>query len=318
MEREDIRLITKICHFYYNEYLTQSQIAARMGITRQMVSRLLQKAKQEGIVQIQINSPTIAMTELELKLEKKYGLQEAIVIQGDFYSHENLKEKLGIVAANYLQQQLAPGLKIGVGWGTTLRAMAEYFSKNNRITYSDVRIIQLMGGVNNVGSSVLAQDIVRLIATSIGAKEYYLHAPCIVENVVIRNTLLSEIIIKEVIEQYKDLDLAFLGIGTINNKNSIVAKSGNIKANELHQLRELRAVGEICLRYFDREGNFLTTPLMDRVIGANIDELRKAKNLIAVAGGTGKEEAILGVLRSGLLKVLITDEDTAKYAINAS
>ncbi|OIQ08132.1 deoxyribonucleoside regulator [Moorella thermoacetica] len=311
-DSDDIHLMTKICYLYYNKDLTQSQIASQLDITRQMVSRLLQKAKQEGLVQIQIRSPAISVTELEYKLEKKYGLKEAIVLKNDYLSSENLKDNLGLAAAEYLEQQLAPGLKIGVGWGTTLRAFAEYFDKYNRTTYNDIKVIQLMGGINRAAPNSLAQDIVRLLASSTGGKEFYLHAPCIVENREVRDAIISEAIIKEVIEQYWDLDLAVIGIGNIE-ENSFVVKSGNVELDEIYRLRNLGAVGEICLHYYDIQGRFLQSPLMDRVITISIEQLRHAKKIIAVCGGRDKYEAILGILRSGLLTCLITDEDVARY-----
>jgi DNA-binding transcriptional regulator LsrR (DeoR family) len=311
---ERIYLLTKVCYLYYNEYLTQSQIANQLGITRQMVSRLLQRAKRDGIVNIQINSPTIAIADLEVKLQKAYNLKTAIVIKDTGISPQNLKDKLGSLAAKYLQEVLAPGLEIGLGWGTTLRAMAEYFSIINTASMPGVETIQLMGGMNNVEYNVLAQDIVRLIATSLGAKDRYLLAPCIVKDQNARDMFIHEDIIKDVFERYEGLDYAFLGIGDIAD-DSIVAQSGNIQVAEINELRHFGAVGEVCLRYFDSKGIFLSTPLSQRTISINIEQLRKVKNVVAVAGGARKHEAILGALKSGIIKILVTDEGTARFLL---
>ncbi|MGI9861159.1 sugar-binding transcriptional regulator [Moorella naiadis] len=314
MPRDDVQLLTKICHFYYNEDLTQSQIAERLGITRQMVSRLLQRAKQEGLVQIQINSPATSLADLEYKLEEKYGLAKAIVIKNDYISLDNMKQKLGMAAAEYLKKQLAPGLKIGVGWGTTLYAMAESFNKSIRSAYNDIKVIQLMGGLNNVTTNFLAQDIVRLIADSITAQEYYLHAPCIVDSRQVRDTFINEGIIKEVIDLYNDLDIVFIGIG-VPDEDALVVKCGSIDAGEIKKLHQAGAVGEICLHYYNAQGEFLNERIVDRVIGISVEHLQKARKLVAVGGGESKKESVQGVLKSGLLNVLITDESVARYVI---
>jgi DNA-binding transcriptional regulator LsrR (DeoR family) len=315
MERQNKALITKICYLYYNEDLTQAQIASRLGITRQMVSRLIQKAKHDGIVQILIKAPTLSTTDLEVKLENRFNLQEAILVPGDDVSEESLKEQLGRAAADHLQRALKPGLRIGMGWGTTLRSMAEYFTKSNTRAVEGVEVIQVMGGINNVAYNILAQDIVRLTATSLGGREIYLHAPCIVDNRETRDTFVREGTIREVIERYGDLDVAFIGLGLVT-ENTMWANSGNIDKSEFRNLQHLGAVGEICLRPFDSRGEFLAVPIADRVISINVEQLRKVKSLAIVGGGKDKHEAMRGVLQSGLAKVVITDEDTARYVLD--
>jgi deoxyribonucleoside regulator len=316
MKDDRIHLITKVCYLYYNEYLTQSEIANQLGITRQMVSRLLQRAKKEGIVQIQINSPTISIADFEVKLEKRYHLKKAIVIQDANISPQDLKDKLGIASAKYLQEVLAPGLKIGLGWGTTLRAMAEYFSRNNNTIMPRIEAIQLMGGMNNVEYNVLAQDIVRLIAMSLEAEDYYLLAPCIVRDQRMRDMFLKENSIGKVFDKYSELDYAFVGMGAIS-ADSIVAKSGNITSDEINSLSEMGAVGEVCLRYLDQQGNFLAAPLNKRIISIEIEQLKKVKNVVATGGGIDKCQAVLGVLNSKVVNVLITDENVAKFLIGS-
>jgi len=312
MERNN--LITKICYLYYNEDLTQSEIAARLGITRQMVSRLILKAKQDGIVQILIKAPTLSTTDLEVKLEKKFNLLEAILVPGDYVSEESLKEQLGRATAEHLQKILRPGLKIGMGWGTTLRSMAEYFNRSNTKTVEGVEVIQVMGGMNNVAYNILAQDIVRLTATSLGGREIYLHAPCIVENQEIRDTFIREGAIREVIERYWGLDVVFIGLGLVH-ENTMVANSGNIDKSEFRNFQQLGAVGEICLRPFDSNGGFLAVPIVNRVISIDVDQLRRVDSVAVVGGGKDKHEAMWGVLQSGLIKVVITDENTARYVL---
>jgi DNA-binding transcriptional regulator LsrR (DeoR family) len=171
-----------------------------------------------------------------------------------------------------------------------------------------------MGGMNNVEYNVLAQDIVRLIATSLEAKDRYLLAPCIVKDQSARDMFIHEGIIKDVFERYEGLDYAFLGIGDIAD-DSIVAQSGNIQIAEINELRQFGAVGEVCLRYFDSNGIFLSTPLSQRTISINIEQLKKVKNVVAVAGGVRKHAAILGALKSGIIKILVTDEGTARFLL---
>jgi DNA-binding transcriptional regulator LsrR (DeoR family) len=122
---------------------------------------------------------------------------------------------------------------------------------------------------------------------------------------------MSEGVIREVLKQFNGIDYAFLGIGTL--EDPIISRF--LQPEEIENLRELGAVGQICLRYFDNQGQFLTGALNKRVISVSVEQLSQMKNVVALAGGSDKFDAVLGILKSGLLDVLVTDEETARFVL---
>ena len=110
--------------------------------------------------------------------------------------------------------------------------------------------------------------------------------------------------------------MALVGIGDIQ-PSVLLADSGNIfSPNELKLLQDHGAVGDICLRFYDLEGKMVNTPLNDRVIGMSVEQLRRAKRSVGVAGGERKRTAILGALKGGWINVLITDRSTAEWLVS--
>ena len=94
MNKIDLHLLTKVAVLYHRDGLTHQAISKRLGISRQSVGRLLQKAVAEGVVQIQIDSPVLHCTELESLLEKRYSLKEAIVVSPAVETEVSTKKPL--------------------------------------------------------------------------------------------------------------------------------------------------------------------------------------------------------------------------------
>jgi len=80
-------LMAKVADLYYLRDLTQQEIAERLGISRPMVSRLLQRSRAEGIVRIEVIPPNGVHHDLERELEERFALREAIVTQVDRKSY---------------------------------------------------------------------------------------------------------------------------------------------------------------------------------------------------------------------------------------
>jgi DNA-binding transcriptional regulator LsrR (DeoR family) len=112
---------------------------------------------------------------------------------------------------------------------------------------------------------------------------------------------------------FNQVTLALVGIGTVE-PSGLLASSGNIfSPQELDMLRKAGAVGDICLRFFDNSGNPVATPLNDRVIGMELQQLQRVNRAVGVAGGRRKLDAIRGALEGHWINVLITDRLTAEH-----
>lgn len=315
MADRNIKLLTEICYLYYDKDLTMAQIAKQLNMTRQNVSKFIKKAKDDNFVQIYINSPVIESIELEYQLKKAYGLNDVVVIQNKILHQDHLDESLGLAAANYIKKILKPQLNIGIDSSSAIKHMSEIFSRVNYLPLEDVNLIQIRGSINKIPYTGSSGYIIGTLAKALKANEIYLYAPCVVENSEVKNICINEPNIKDTIDYYKNLDIAFVGVSDINELESLVDPFG-ISSEELEVIRQSNAVGDVCFNYFNDRGYFFNHPLKERIISIQSEELKKTKNVVFIGGGERKRESILGALKSGIVDSFITDENTANYLLS--
>jgi DNA-binding transcriptional regulator LsrR (DeoR family) len=298
------KLMAKVAELYYKYDLSQQEIADRIKISRVKVSRILTAARKEGIIEVKINYPKDNATRLERKFEEDFGLKEAKIIVSQDASEKVYFNEVAKTAAKHLSEKLGDGDILGVSWGSTLRRVSDYVEPINK----EVDIVQLIG---NLGSNdVSANTIIHNLARAFGGEYNILPAPAIVDNKKIRDAIISDRKIKEIYEMMNEITVAMVGIGGLNPV-SIFIKSGYLLEEDMELLNQAGAIGDICARFFDINGERCNAAFDDRVIGISFEQLKKIPYVIGVVSGAHKAEAILGVMRSGVLDVLITDEITA-------
>lgn len=313
---DEIRLMTKVAHLYYNQEMTQPEIAAQLDLSQATVSRLLKRAKQEQIVRVTVNVPHGIYSELEGQLQKTYGLKEAVVVDSVEYNDQVLRD-IGSAAAYYLETTLRAGDMIGVSsWSATLLAMVDALQPLTRSSH--IRVLQILGGLGNPSAEVHASRLVGRLATLVRGEAVFLPAPGVVGSPEVVPILGEDRYVRDAMSLFSQVSIALVGIGTIE-PSGLLASSGNIfSPEELNMLREAGAVGDICLRFFDASGTPVVTPLDDRVIGMNLDQLRQVKRAVGIAGGKQKLSAIRGALQGRLINVLITDRFTAQHLLQST
>jgi DNA-binding transcriptional regulator LsrR (DeoR family) len=106
--------------------------------------------------------------------------------------------------------------------------------------------------------------------------------------------------------------MILMGIGKLT-PSRLLQDSGNVlDSQDLEELRNRGAVGDICLRFYDREGQLVDSAFNKRVLGISADQIRATPRRVAVAGGKSKVESIRAALRGKWLTTLITDMDVAQ------
>ncbi len=304
---EEQRLLVKVSKMYYEEGLSQDDIILRLNLSRSKISRLLQQARDEGIVQITVNTPKHLFSELETRLEKLFGLYEAIVVEtrtGD--SQENIIRELGIAAAGYLERSVGTTTTIGISWGSTLHGMvAALHSKRLPKT----KVVQIIGGLGQPEAEVHATDLCHRLARSQGSQLTLLPAPGIVSTEQARDVLLADLFIQRAMSMFDHLDIAFVGIGTPTPESLL---GSILSRTELDALLQNGAVGDIALRFFDTQGQPVQSEIDPRVIGITFAQLKRTRRVVGISGGPEKFQSVLGALRGKLINVLITDSVNAE------
>jgi DNA-binding transcriptional regulator LsrR (DeoR family) len=301
------KLLYKLAKAYYLDNLTQAEIGKRFGISRIKVSRLLQQARDQQIVQISIVPQEETNAELERTIEIHYGLDEAIIFTPSVYDNPSLVQELGPHAADCLLRCLQGQEILSLSWGTTILAVIEALSVQN---WPEMTVIQMLGGLGHPDAETYGADLLRRIAQTFGARPRLLPSPGVVRSKVIRDALYEDVQIADTLALAAKAEIALVGIGR-PTPGSVVMQAGILTDEELAELHARGAVGDIALRFFDAEGRAVEHELNDRIIGLELEQIRKIPRVIGVAAGIEKFEVIRGALRGKLIDVLVTDDQVA-------
>ncbi len=312
---DELRLMTKVARMYYEDNMRQSDIAKQLGLSQASISRLFNRAREEGIVRITVNTPKGIFVDLEKELMGRYGLIDAIVVDcqnGD--DEELIQRDLGSAASYYVESAINNGEIIAISsWSATLLALVD--SMHSIPRKKDVKVVQILGGVGNPSAEVHAARLTGRFANLVQGQAIYLPAPGVVGAKATRDVFLEDHFVREAMSLYNQITMALVGIGSVS-PSTLLAQSGNIFSDEeLNMLREKNAVGDILLRFFDAEGNPVESPLNDRVVSMELDQLKEVDRAIGIAGGSRKFAAILGALRGRIINILITDSCTAEQLL---
>lgn len=317
MSRQDeLRLMSKVARMYYVQGIRQQGITERLQVHQSTVSRLLKRAREANLVRFSVTTPSGIYSDLEDQLIASFALKDAVVVDCPL-EEEPMVRELGAATAYYLETTLKPQTKIGISsWSRSLFAMVEALHPGDYCKGGEV--VQILGGVGNVGVQQQAVYIAQRLAAVIGATPVILQAPAVVASAEARRILSREPLLREAVKHFEHLDLALIGIGAME-PSRLLANSGNVfSKDERMELSRAGAVGDICFRFFDANGVPVKSSLMQRVIGIEPASLKRLDRVIGVAGGRKKPQAILAALRGQWINVLITDRRTAETLLSLS
>jgi DNA-binding transcriptional regulator LsrR (DeoR family) len=306
----DLRTITKAARLYYEERLTQTEIASRLGISQVAVSRILKRAEQYGIVRTTVISPPGAFTELEGLLEQRFGVNQVVIAEAARDTEEAVLSAIGSGAAQLLETTLKSGDIIGISsWSASLLSMVDQMHPIRNI--KNCTVVQMLGGIGNPTAEQHANHLATRLARLVHGEARFLPAPGVVGSAGARNVLAQDPFVRDTFEFFDKITVALVGIGSVE-PSALVASSGNIfSEEELRVIKSNGAVGDICLRFYDENGREAKGALGKRVIGIDLERLRRIRTSVGIAGGKRKFGAILGSLRGKWINTLVTDQYTA-------
>jgi deoxyribonucleoside regulator len=303
---DEIEKIVQIARQYYEQNLTQDEIAANFGLSRPTVSRMLKKALEDKIVFINIIDPFSKSSEYSQKLQNALQLNHCIVISGRISEVSITRRNIALAAAHYLYEIVQPGDVIGIGWGRTLYEMAESIEPQ---AARDVLFVPMLGGIGQIKPSLQVHSIIQKISDAFGGRWVQYHVPGILDNKSLREQLLQTNDVQEMLQLWKKMNKAIVGIGEAPSSSEIIFQD-NVDNTEKIGLVEQGAVGDICMRFFNKEGAPVFYIKQD-IMSIELQDLARVPEVIAVAGGEQKVDAIIGASRAKYINTLITDELTA-------
>lgn len=307
-----IATLVQVATMYYEQNLSQQQIADEMQVSRSLVALYLKKAREAGIVKIEIINPQDTCEDLALIIQNKTGLNRVIVVPGSHTSDALTRRSIAGALARHLENTLQKGDCVGIGFGRTMAEVADLLVPSKPCNIDVVPLVGesstgLIGTYSQINLHVLK------IARAFGGAPHFLLAPLMLNSAHLQLQLLEDNGIRSTTQYWDQLTHICVGVGTLPPVSGEVIYIGE---ENLPLFLNAGGVGDVCSRYFDTAGNFIDAPLYNRLIGIHPKQMRKAEHFLAVASGAEKAGAVSGLLRSGLVTELFVDEELAHTMVN--
>lgn len=291
---------------YYVAGMTQDQIAAELGISRQRAQRLVSRAMADGLIHVRLNHRIGACMDLEKALRDRFGLKLCRVAPG-LGPGADPSRAIAAAAASELERvlRMPDPLVIAFGTGRALRAMVEQFTPSGPCPH---RIVSLLGNIAPDGSASL-YDVISRIAEKLNTSYFPMPVPVISDTAEERAFFMHLRPVRTVFDLASHADVTFVGIGQMG-QDAPLALDGFVTSSELADLQKQGAVGEIASWVYDGQGRYLDSP-RNALIGGVRVEPGQSQPVIAVAAGDRKVEAIRAAMLGRIVNGLVTDEPTA-------
>ncbi|MGO2083701.1 sugar-binding transcriptional regulator [Vagococcus sp.] len=240
------------------------------------------------------------MRKKERALARVLGIQQCIVVSGDSDQEKKVLESFGAIVTDLLDEHLPDGENtIAVMGGTTMATVAknmhELETENRHNLFVPAR-----GGVGET-INIQANSISAMMAEKTGGDFKVLYVPEQVSHETYE-FLLQEPTVQKVLELISNTDCVIHSIGRALH----MAKRRGMKDTEMAMLTNNGAVAESFGYFFDTDGNVVYK--IPR-IGLQLKDLKKARCVLAVAGGKSKAKAIQAYIKNAPSQTwLITDE----------
>ena len=311
---EEERLLYKIAKLYYEEDYTQAQISKELGIYRTTIGRMLKKAKNEGIVKIEVKSKVNEQIEIEEKIRSYFGMKEIVIVPSkNALTRFDIEGLIGKACSELLNRVVHDKDVIGLAWGTTLGNMV---SRLTDITPKNVECVPLVGGPGEMNVEYHVNAIVYKLAEIFNGKSYFIDAAAVYRSKETTREILEASFMKKILELWENLTVAIVGIGSQTSSSNMVW-SGMLGESDQNLLESHHVIGDICSRFYTLDGELIESQLSERTISIQLEKLKELNYSIGVAHSRDKAESIIGAMRGKFINVLITDEETAAEIIKS-
>lgn len=308
-KRDHIRLLVEVAQAYYEQGRTQEEIARGLSVSRSQVSHYLAEAREMGIVQVRVVDPRERVTGVEDRLKERFvHLKEVRVVPLFGGGVDVIRRVIGRAAAEFLREAVLPGHRVCIGCGRTLREMVQALRPGQ---VENVALVQAMGSIGHEALDIDFSELVREAGKAFGARVYIIHAPAILGAGTASELIAANSPIAQALKLARSADIYMVGLGSMES-DLLYARTGLIPDPEMQILQKMPVVGDICGRFFDLSGQPHPSPFEERVVGIELDDLRRALLAVGVAGGPDKAAPLLGALRGRYINGIVTDEQTAR------
>ncbi len=308
MDRSREKLLIKVAYLYYIEEKKQSEISKELNINQATVSRLLQEAKEQEIVKIEIrNDEYTHLIKLERYIQDKYGLKKVVLVNHSKSLNETEKCKaVAKEAALHLRKIIQNNSIVGLASGKTLERIIGSITVNRT---TDAVFVPLVGAPGHSSSQYHVNAIVYEIAKQYDGKSIFINATAVQEDKDTRNKIVSSKYFEEINSYWKRLDISVVGIGE-PFKQPLKYWNEQLTEEDMEEMKLYNAAAECCGTFIDKAGRIIKNDQYERTIGVDLSSLRETPHSIAVVQSKKKAAPLSAFLRTGFINTLITDKET--------
>jgi deoxyribonucleoside regulator len=310
-DQERISEAVNVARMYYYQGMKTEIIAKEMHVSRSTISRLLDFARLNGLVEIRVIDPNERPQVLERKFLEKFGIKRVHVVSVPELAGESAwLERVAQYTAIHLNTLFGPEMVLGIAWGTTLTAISKHLLKK-RTFHSHVIQLNGAGNIRTTGLDY-SGEIISRFAYNYSARSHLFPVPTYFDNPETKQWLWKEGSIRHILELQEKADYLLYSIGAVNaGVPSHVHSAGYLNKNDYRELEKLNVAGDIATVFYREDGSFDDIPINQRASGPSLDFFQK-KYGICVVSGLAKITGLHGALKGKFLKELIIDEPTAR------
>lgn len=296
---------------YYQDGLSQSEVANIMGVSRVTVVKYLHLAREKGFVNINLDSSVFSTIDYAIRIKAKFDLNNVLILPDEEKNKSqhtlNMnRERLAKAGAMYLSQIINDDDILGVAWGRTIYKLGNYLPPKS---LKNITVLQMIGAVAPQ-PDFKTTEAAALIANKLSGCNINLHVPAVVSSARLAMELQAEPIIRRNFSALNQCNKALFVVGNTCDDNPLVT-TGVLTSSEMAQYRDLGAVGVICGRFYDAQGNPLVSDIDLRIMGISLAQLRQITQRLFIAGGVENIQATIGAIKGGYATDIVIDEVTA-------
>lgn len=300
-------LLYRILKEHYMQGLSQKKIAQIEGVSTATVSRAIKEGIKKGYVKISLELPENSVPNLEEKIKKRYGINTVYVSDIMVEDPNIILYDVAVAFVNHFNSVINPGDIVGLSWGRTLSAIARFLKPKE---IKDLTFVTLNGGVCRDVSETGVEQVVHAFAQPYHAKAYSLQLPFYVSNQQVAYELKKDKNIQFVFNLINEANIAVFSVGGLI-PSSLLYGSGYLDVSDFEEMKKNGFVGDICSRFYKKDGMCVEDDLNNRSMGISLDDLKKKKRKICIVSDPEKAEALNGALNGGYIDDLFVDKKTA-------
>lgn len=303
----------KAASYYYEQNKTLKEVARLLNVSESTVSRLIQRAKKEQIVEFVIRDPYKLCLDLEYRLLEKFDLKEVIIANASSDPEEN-KKRVALEGARYLQREVTSRDKLGIAWGGTMYYLVHYLNPCQR---TDTSFVTLHGSLSCCDYELDVHNLVSRMSMAFGGNYYSLSSAGLFDSREDLQTIKQDANVRRIFSLFEQLTISVSGMGSFYPElDSPLSRLAYLKPEELADLRDKGVYGDIILRFFDSQGKELDSDIRERTLAIDIQTYKKIPRKILVVSGVQKAKSLVAALKGGLVDVLIVDSKLAQAILS--